>query len=186
MPTRSSPVLTAWSMSLLSFPGACRLRTCKIFTIKKSHRGINASGTIYSWSSLDEELVMSDRKAWRGGRAFTLVELLVVIGIIALLISLLLPTLGKTREQARRVACAANLHNWGIACAGFAANNRGLFPKCWVHANMVTFPSMLCYDDYYQQNSSSWPTAGHPSSRGPDAWKTYGTSLEVFARYGLL
>src|SRR6476661_7436642 len=52
----------------------------------------------------------------RGGRtAFTLVELLVVIAIIALLIAILLPVLGKVREQANRVKCAANLHSIGQA-----------------------------------------------------------------------
>ena len=59
---------------------------------------------------------------------FTLVELLIVIGIISLLIALIVPALGRAREQSKLVVCRSNQRNLLLGCLMYAGENKSRLP----------------------------------------------------------
>jgi prepilin-type N-terminal cleavage/methylation domain-containing protein len=80
-------------------------------------------------------------------RGFTLVELLVVIAIIGILIALLLPAVQAARESARRIQCASNLRQIGVALQSFHADHKKLPPSRYRNGYPSWFAIILSHVD---------------------------------------
>ena len=87
----------------------------------------------------------------KNGKFFTLVELLVVIGIIAVLAAMLMPALGKAREKAKQTECINNQKNLSLSIIMYSNDNRSHFPYltdgtagCGVHGGWILYESVPC------------------------------------------
>ncbi len=123
----------------------------------------------------------------RKKEGFTLVELLVVIAIIALLMSMLIPVIGKVKRQAKDVVCQSNLRQWGAVFSMYANDNQSRFMGGWM-GHLLTkhtdqWPSAL--RPYYADNGDLrlCPMATKPSSEahGQGAFKP----LSVYEAWGV-
>ncbi len=79
----------------------------------------------------------------RKPKGFTLIELLVVISVIVLLMAILLPVVQRVRNQARAVACQANLKQWGTILGLYVEENQGRFPPASGHGHLFIGRSLL-------------------------------------------
>ena len=113
-------------------------------------------------------------------RGFSLVELLVVIGIIALLIAMLLPVLNRVRSQARAIQCSNNLRQIGLWAYMYANEWRGIIP---------TNGDTAVGTNYYNHLSKTWWFQKYPGYTA--GVKTGGTlhcpeaTLQLHPRYGV-
>ncbi len=108
---------------------------------------------------------------------FTLIELLTVVAIIGILAAILIPTIGKIQESARRSRCSSNLHQIGVGLLLYRGENRGAFPANvsghWITATLrdslahygVPWEALFCpsntvYSDQYMTNSQRTQSVG--------------------------
>ena len=92
---------------------------------------------------------------------FTLVELLVVISVIAMLLSILMPSLSKARDSARAIVCSSNLKNIGLATLTYLADNNGKYPAAFIYDSAGVYGERKFWgfsgflDDYLAVNKRS-------------------------------
>jgi prepilin-type N-terminal cleavage/methylation domain-containing protein len=92
--------------------------------------------------------------------AFTLLELLVVVAIIALLLAIAVPSLARAKEQGREILCQSNLHQMYLAAMVYTENNNGFFPAAYYTAGTLSEMVQSCWDFTVRRDSSGTMEVG--------------------------
>ena len=121
------------------------------------------------------------------GAAFTLVELLVVIGIIAVLISLLLPALGRARDSARFTQCRSNLSQIGLAIQFYAGEYKDRWPGATTLGGFISPADIAASGDSAQSTGGSLFRVG-PNKIATDEYGAVipGSTPEIYGLPSLL
>lgn len=113
-------------------------------------------------------------------RGFTLIELLITVAIIAILLTLTLSVIGSVRESARRVVCAGNLRQLGMAVLSYVQDNRGLMPPGGM-GNSATSGSIGWANEY--QKLLGYLDAGEVGGAIAADWDTFVRDLDATAAW---
>jgi prepilin-type N-terminal cleavage/methylation domain-containing protein/prepilin-type processing-associated H-X9-DG protein len=116
------------ALAQIGVPRFARQESSRKWTVEKTHGATDCPSLAHQLSTRTCPTLSRRRRVSRR-HGFTLVELLVVIGIIALLISLLLPALAAAREQAKIIQCAARLRTLTQVVFMYTNDNHGYFPQ---------------------------------------------------------
>src|SRR4051812_47558329 len=169
-----------------ALPGVDKVSPCLPFSVTEGEVVMLvalATGNTADFCNQNELFcVLSDkmdmRTSFRRRRGFTLVELLVVIGIIAILMSMLMPALSRAKQKANRIACVNNIRQINMAATMYAGDHDSEYPRRAQMTNSWIFTLKSYYGNNSPTNNASGKEWNSKILKCPiDRWMEWRTYL---------